>query len=156
MTEHPTTSRSRAGTQSPVREGSTSDWATMQASAIMVRQLYDQLNQQRLRRSWDLGDFALGFVGDVGDLAKLLMAHQGQRTDLVVDEEKIVHELSDCLFSLIVIAHETGIPLGDRFTADMTALSTRVRDMLATGNSDPDTHTRPGVEKPDPAPDTST
>ncbi|MEY9956758.1 phosphotransferase [Streptacidiphilus sp. MAP5-52] len=137
MTEHTHATSSTAGAAampSDTGEPGMTDWAAMQAGALTARRLYDQLNQQALGRTWDLGDFVLGFVGDVGDLAKLVMAHQGHRADVPVDAEKVAQELSDCLFSLIVIAHETGIALGDRFTADMATLSARVHAMLTTSN----------------------
>ncbi|MGV9267567.1 phosphotransferase [Kitasatospora sp. NPDC003701] len=102
------------------------DWDEMTAAARTVRRLYDEANHRTLGRTWDLADFTLGFVGDVGDLAKLVMAHEGHRADVSADRERIGHELSDCLFSLLVIADETGIDLAGRFTADMAAIAARV------------------------------
>ncbi|SDS73988.1 Phosphoribosyl-ATP pyrophosphohydrolase [Streptomyces sp. TLI_053] len=106
------------------------DRKRLHAAAREVRDAYDRLNDQRLGRRWDLTDYALGFVGDVGDLAKLVMAHEGHRTDVRADREAIAHELSDCLFSLLVIAEATGIDLEARFPADMATLTTRVRAQL--------------------------
>ncbi|WP_329486688.1 nucleotide pyrophosphohydrolase [Kitasatospora sp. NBC_01246] len=103
-----------------------------------VRESYDQLNEQRLGRRWDLTDYALGFVGDVGDLAKLIMAHEGHRTDVAAGRELLAHELSDCLFSLLVIAEATGIDLEARFPADMAALTARIRARItADGPASP-------------------
>ncbi|WP_395297195.1 hypothetical protein ACF9IK_29980 [Kitasatospora hibisci] len=106
-------------------------WDEMCAAADEVRVLYDDINQRKLGRTWNLSDFVLGFTGDVGDLAKLILAHQGHRADVAADTGKIAHELSDCLFSLMVIAQETGIDLGDRFTADMAALAAHLRPTTA-------------------------
>ncbi|GLW74693.1 hypothetical protein Kpho02_69900 [Kitasatospora phosalacinea] len=106
-------------------------WDEMRAAADEVRALYDDINQRKLGRTWDLSDFVLGFTGDVGDLAKLITAHQGHRADVAADTGKIAHELSDCLFSLMVIAEETGIDLGDRFTTDMADLAARLRPTAA-------------------------
>ncbi|WP_404868532.1 hypothetical protein ACI1MP_10715 [Kitasatospora griseola] len=61
------------------------------------------------------------------------MAHEGHRTDVTADREALAHELSDCLFSLLVIAEETGIDLEARFPADMAAIAARVRARIATG-----------------------
>ncbi|MET9403893.1 phosphotransferase [Kitasatospora sp. NPDC002965] len=102
------------------------DWDGLVAAARDVRRLYDETNRRTLGRTWDLADFTLGFVGDVGDLAKLVMAYQGHRADVPADRERIAHELSDCLFSLLVIAEETGIDLGAGFADDMTALAARI------------------------------
>ncbi|MFE2726484.1 nucleotide pyrophosphohydrolase [Kitasatospora sp. NPDC059327] len=112
-----------------------SDRRRLYDAAHAVRLAYDQLNQRRLGRRWDLTDYALGFAGDVGDLAKLVMAHEGHRTDVAADREALAHELSDCLFSLLVIAEETDIDLEARFPSDMAALTARIRAQLAPGTA---------------------
>ncbi len=116
-----------------------------------VRAAYNQLNEQRLGRRWDLTDYALGFVGDVGDLAKLVTAHEGHRTDVAASHEALAHELSDCLFSLLVIAEATGIDLEARFPADMAALADRVRARIAAGG--PASPADAACEQPPPTPD---
>ncbi|MFB8201899.1 nucleotide pyrophosphohydrolase [Kitasatospora purpeofusca] len=104
----------------------------LRAAALAVRDTYDQVNDQRLGRRWDLTDYTLGFVGDVGDLAKLVMAHEGHRTDVAADREALAHELSDCMFSLLVIAEATGIDLEARFPSDMATLAARIRTQRTT------------------------
>ncbi|MEU1423282.1 nucleotide pyrophosphohydrolase [Kitasatospora sp. NPDC005751] len=114
-----------------------SDRERLHDAVLEVRESYDRLNEQRLGRRWDLTDHALGSVGDVGALAKPVMAHEGHRTDVAGGRELLAHELSDCLFSLLVIAEKTGIDLEARFPADMSALAARVRAQLATGATPP-------------------
>jgi NTP pyrophosphatase (non-canonical NTP hydrolase) len=63
------------------------------------------------------------FVGDVGDLAKLIMASRGNRALDNVDA-KLGHEIADCLWSLIVIAQELGIDLEGEFLKTMDDLDT--------------------------------
>ncbi|MFI9332118.1 nucleotide pyrophosphohydrolase [Kitasatospora sp. NPDC052868] len=114
-----------------------SDQKRLHDAVHAVRDAYDQLNDQRIGRRWDLTDYALGFAGDVGDLAKLVMAHEGHRIDVTADRARVAHELSDCLFSLLVIAEETGIDLEARFPADMAALAARIRAQLTTAEPAP-------------------
>ncbi|WP_405796899.1 hypothetical protein [Streptomyces sp. NBC_01506] len=45
----------------------------------------------------------LGFVGDVGDLAKLVMAEDGARPG--GGREALEHELADCLWSVLILDH---------------------------------------------------
>jgi NTP pyrophosphatase (non-canonical NTP hydrolase) len=52
----------------------------------------------------------LGFVGDVGSLAKLTMAADGSR-NISKFEEKLGHEMADCLWSLLVLAKEYEVDL---------------------------------------------
>ena len=67
------------------------------------------------REVWDTGDLALGFVGDVGDLAKLVMAVDGRR-EIPGARERLGHELADCLWSVLVLADRYGVDLGAEFT----------------------------------------
>ena len=45
--------------------------------ALVVKRLYDDYNQLKRGRTWTNEEFMLGFVGDIGDLAKLVMAREG-------------------------------------------------------------------------------
>jgi hypothetical protein len=71
-------------------------FSDLEKSALQLNDLYEQLETRRYGRIWTTGELALGFVGDVGDLAKLIQADAGVRT---IDgyKEKLGHELSDCL-----------------------------------------------------------
>lgn len=71
-----------------------------------------------------------GFVGDVGDLSKIIMAKNGHRAMNNVDE-KLKHELSDCLWSILVIADYYDIDLENQFSKSMDELETRVDAQLA-------------------------
>jgi NTP pyrophosphatase (non-canonical NTP hydrolase) len=53
---------------------------------------------------------ALGLVGDVGDLAKLVQAAEGVR-EIEDVKTKLEHELADILWSIIVIADRSGVDL---------------------------------------------
>jgi hypothetical protein len=50
------------------------------------------LNRRERGRSWTREEFLLGFVGDVGDLAKLVMAQEGAR-DMPGGRRALEHEL---------------------------------------------------------------
>ncbi len=47
--------------------------------ALSIRKLYCEYEQQSYGTSWTNEELALGFVGDVGDLVKLVMAQNGRR-----------------------------------------------------------------------------
>ena len=100
--------------------------------ALRVRALYTELEQQRYGRSWENDEIALGFVGDVGDLAKLVIAQNGVR-DIPATQEKLAHELSDCLWSIIVLAHNYGIDLETVFPENMDALSREIEKQKNSG-----------------------
>jgi NTP pyrophosphatase (non-canonical NTP hydrolase) len=70
----------------------------------------------------------LGFLGDVGDLAKLVQGKEGvrPRTDL---DEAFEHELADCLWSVMVLADAYDVDLEAAFLRTMSEL----REQLAEG-----------------------
>lgn len=77
------------------------EFAALRRRAMEIRQQYAALEQQRYGRSWSREEVALGFVGDMGDLVKLVMAQEGVRA---IDDSaaKLAHELADCLWSVDV------------------------------------------------------
>jgi NTP pyrophosphatase (non-canonical NTP hydrolase) len=97
----------------------------MQKRAIEIREKYDKLNQQKRGVTWDEQQLMAGFVGDVGDLSKIIMAKHGLRAMDDVDK-KLAHELSDCLWSVLVLASKYGIDLSSEFQKTMNELDERI------------------------------
>ncbi|MFI7209936.1 nucleotide pyrophosphohydrolase [Micromonospora maritima] len=95
------------------------DLESLRLRAAAIADLYDRHNLAAGRGPWSTGDLALGFVGDVGDLAKLVMAVDGRR-EIADARERLGHELADCLWSVLVLADRYGVDLAAEF-ARMTA-----------------------------------
>ena len=89
-------------------------FSDLEQSALHLNDLYEQLEVKKWGRIWSTEQLALGFVGDVGDLAKLIQAHAGVR-DIDDCKAKLGHELSDCLWSIIVLASKCDIDLEAEF-----------------------------------------
>jgi NTP pyrophosphatase (non-canonical NTP hydrolase) len=102
----------------------------LEKSALQLNELYEQLEIKRWGRIWSTEELALGFVGDVGDLAKLIQANAGVR-DIDDHKAKLGHELSDCLWSIIVLAHKCGIDLQAEFARNTREISGYVSGELA-------------------------
>jgi NTP pyrophosphatase (non-canonical NTP hydrolase) len=100
------------------------------ARALAVADAYDRLNLVQRGRTWTTEELALGFAGDVGDLAKLVMADAGTR-DIPGHRDKLGHELADCLWSVLVIAARTGVDLAAEFDACMELLDGTIARKLA-------------------------
>lgn len=100
------------------------DFTELQARARGLRGQYAAVERSRHGRPWTTEEIALGFVGDVGDLAKLIQAHAGVRGTRPAEEVRvdIAHELADCLWSVIVLADETGVDLEAAFIQTMEDL----------------------------------
>jgi NTP pyrophosphatase (non-canonical NTP hydrolase) len=89
--------------------------------ALQIRKLYAVRENQLYGSSWTGEEIALGFVGDVGDLAKLIIAENGKQ-NIPDSHEKLEHELADCLWSLIVLSKLYGIDLEKTFMGTMDDL----------------------------------
>ena len=97
----------------------------LQQRAIEIRDKYDELNLSKRGVEWNEQQLMAGFVGDVGDLSKIIMAKHGLREMDNIDE-KLAHELSDCLWSVLVLASKYNIDLATEFTKTMDQLETRI------------------------------
>ncbi len=99
--------------------------------AIAVRELYEQLETRRYGRAWNTEELALGMMGDMGDLAKLIQAHEGVR-NIADADTKLAHELADCLWSVLVLADKCGVDIEAAFSRTMDELESHVAAQLRT------------------------
>ena len=76
----------------------------------------------------------LGFLGDVGDLAKLVQGKAGirERDDL---DLALAHELADCLWSIFTLADCYDVDLESAFVATMTQLSEHLSTLASAADS---------------------
>ncbi len=93
--------------------------------ALIIRARYEELEQKRYGAAWTSEELALGFVGDMGDLVKLVMAQSGRRSIPDADS-KLAHELADCLWPVIVLAHVHHIDLEQAFLKTMNELEEHI------------------------------
>jgi NTP pyrophosphatase (non-canonical NTP hydrolase) len=99
----------------------------MKKRALEIRERYRELEIKKYGKAWEGKELALGFVGDVGDLMKLIMVKEGVRE---VDEDinrKIAHELADCLWSVLVLADEYDVDLEESFVRTMDEIEARFK-----------------------------
>ena len=108
------------------------EFRTLAERAVTVRQHYAELERKRHGRPWTNEEVALGFVGDVGDLAKLVMAMGGMRS-IPDARQKLTHELVDCLWSVLVLSHLYDVDLERAFLQTMDDLE---QDMVREGRVD--------------------
>jgi len=55
------------------------DFQSVIDRGLEIRKLYEGKEKQLYGSPWTSEEIALGFVGDVGDLAKLVLAENGRR-----------------------------------------------------------------------------
>lgn len=102
-----------------------SELADLQAKALKIKERYKILNKSSNYDEWGAKEYAMGLVGDTGDLLKLVMAKDNLRKIENADE-KLKHELADCLWSLLVLADLYKIDLDKAFTDTMQELDKRL------------------------------
>ncbi len=98
--------------------------------ALAVREGYRVYEKQQFGASWSNEELALGFMGDVGDLAKLVMACSGRR-NIPEAKSKLEHELADCLWSVIVLAEMHQVNLEEAFLHTMDQLENWIQEKAA-------------------------
>ncbi len=103
------------------------DFQEMRATARGVRAQYADMDTGRHGRAWTTEEVMLGFVGDVGDLAKLVQSKSGVRPREGLDAA-LEHELADCLWSVLTLADAYGIDLETAFDDTMRLLSERLNE----------------------------
>ena len=97
----------------------------LQKKAIEIAQRYRELGKAQGYEDWSTGDYMQGFVGDVGDLAKLVMAENNLRA-IPDHKQKIKHELADCLWSILILADKLNVDLDVEFQKTMYELDARI------------------------------
>ncbi len=97
--------------------------------AVEIRKQYEAMEQQLYGSAWTSEEIALGFVGDVGDLTKLIVAVNGKR-NIPDSKAKLEYELADCLWSVIVLAHQHGIDLEASFANTMNELEDHLSETI--------------------------
>lgn len=94
--------------------------------AMQVHARFAEDARRRGQPEWSREQIMQGFVGDVGDLMKLVMAKSGAREIDDVDA-KLSHELADCLWSVLVLAK--------LYRVDLSASFLRTMDRIERGLS---------------------
>lgn len=92
-----------------------------------VKDLYSKMEMEKYGKNWSDAQVMEGFVVDVGELMEIVMAKQGVRNMENVDE-RLEHELADCLYSLFVLARRYDVDIEKAFVKTMDDLESRLEE----------------------------
>jgi NTP pyrophosphatase (non-canonical NTP hydrolase) len=96
------------------------DLEEMSERAGQVRRRFAEFETRTHGAEWTIDDLVLGLVTDVGDLAAAVQRVEGRRPGTGTDPRHALrHELSDCLWSILVIARHFDVDLAEAFPATM-------------------------------------
>ena len=101
------------------------DLDALTARAMAIRARYAAAEKSKGGHEWSREELMQGFVVDVGALMKLVMAKRGLR-DVPDVDAKLAHELSDCLWSVLVLAKLYDVDLEKEFLKTMADLERRI------------------------------
>ena len=106
----------------------------MQASALAVREKFSRFEQATYGRQWSTTDLVNGFITDVGDLSAAIQRMEGIRPPSNEEPiEELKHEISDCIWVLLVIADRYKINVGESFEETMHELDAWLDSNMAAG-----------------------
>lgn len=94
--------------------------------ARKIRNLYDVLEEKKYGKKWERKDLVLGFVHDVGDLVKTTMMMDGTREEIPESRSMLSHELSDCLWSILILADKYDVDIKESFIENMHLLEQKL------------------------------
>jgi NTP pyrophosphatase (non-canonical NTP hydrolase) len=100
--------------------------AELSRRALEIRSRYAALETAQGGAPWTRAELAQGFAGDVGALMKLVMAKDGRRAGPPDIEDRLAHELADCLWSVLVLADACGVDLEKAFLETMVQLEAKL------------------------------
>lgn len=103
-------------------------WRDISKLALGTRNKYVKLEKKRYGRSWTKEEIAQGLVSDVGDLMKEIMKQADIREGK--NRENLIHELCDCLWSILVLADKYEVDLEKEFPRSMIKLTKKINQAL--------------------------
>ncbi len=101
------------------------EFSEISKKALAVRAKYSELEKKKYGREWSREEIFQAFVGDVGSLAKSVMVENEIRDG---DDRGLRHQLSDCLWAIMVLADKYNIDLEKSFVETMNELETKISE----------------------------
>jgi len=99
--------------------------------SIRVRKLYHQLEERHHGASWTRQEDMIGFLYDVGELGRLLMAAEGRWVAADDRPRQLEDKLSECFWWLFTLSDRLGIDPSEAFRAKMDGLETDLGESLS-------------------------
>lgn len=110
------------------------DFTAASARARHVRELYKQLEQRLHGSAWTPQEVMLGYLYDVGELGRLVMAAEDRWLHKGDLPRELEDKLSECLWWVLVLADRLGVDITKAFTAKMNDLDVQLTKSVARRN----------------------
>ncbi len=103
------------------------DIKDLAARAIEIREKYSELELKRSGTPWTNLNIMEGFVADIGELMEVIMAKEGVRKLENIDE-RLAHELADCLWCVLVLSKRYNIDIEKAFLQTMDHIEEKIKN----------------------------
>jgi len=100
----------------------TADFSSAIDYSIRIRKLYNELEERNHGGPWTNQEDVIGFVHDVGELGRMVMAAEGRWVYPGELREDLADKWAECLWWLFVLSDRLGIDGSAAFTSKMREL----------------------------------
>ena len=98
------------------------DFTSPAARAVRIRKLYHRLEKRNHGGAWTTQEDMIGFMSDVGELGRLLMASEGRWVHTGDLPKDLGDKLAECLWWIFVLSDRLGIDISQAFSRKMDEL----------------------------------
>ena len=110
------------------------DIAAMQARAVATRKQFAEFEVATYGAEWSTNDLLMGLMTDVGDLAAAVQRAEGRRpAGPTSSADELGHEISDCLWVLLVLADKYDVDVANAFDTTMDQIALWIGEHSADG-----------------------
>jgi NTP pyrophosphatase (non-canonical NTP hydrolase) len=110
------------------------DFSDAVARSMQIRKLYNELEKRKHGGPWTNQEDVIGFVHDVGELGRLVMAAEGRWIHQGDINNDLGDKLAECLWWLFVLSERLGIDVNSAFSSKMSELEGGLSSSLECPN----------------------
>jgi len=118
------------------------DFTPPASRAVRIRKLYRQLEERNHGGAWTTQEDMIGFMSDVGELGRLLMASEGRWVHAGDLPKELGDKLAECMWWIFVLSDRLGIDISQAFSKKMDELDSSLsasveKPQTGQGNANP-------------------
>jgi NTP pyrophosphatase (non-canonical NTP hydrolase) len=110
------------------------DFSEAVKRSIQVRKLYHELEKRMHGGAWSKQEDVIGFVHDVGELGRMVMAAEGRWVHQGDLNKDLGDKLAECLWWLFALSGRLGINVIAAFSSKMSELEGSLSSSLENTN----------------------
>lgn len=109
----------------------TSSLSTAREEALAVRSLYEVLEERFNGKTWSLHELMIGFSNDVGNIGRLILAHDDTWGIDGDPRAELKHKLAESMWWTFVLADRLDIDIDEAYAETMDSIRTGLQSTIA-------------------------